>query len=86
MAEPDARERALKRLRAAAVAVRAHEAQVEELAEAIVEALTVGGLRPSEVDAEVPYDRNHVRRIAKARGVPPLRESTVAPKPKPPPK
>lgn len=82
MADADARERALTRLRAAAARVRQHESEREELAAAIVEALTTGGLRPNEVDKEVPYDRNHVRRIAKAAGVPPLKEPTVAAKPK----
>lgn len=86
MADADARERALTRLRAAAARVKQHEAEREELADAIVEALTAGGLRPSEVDREVPYDRNHVRRIAKAAGVPPLRESTVTPRAKAEPK
>lgn len=79
MAE-DPRAKSLARLRKAAAAVRKHEAEREELAAAIVEALTAGGFRPSEVDAEVPYDRNHVRRIAKAAGVPARRESTVLPR------
>lgn len=82
MADADPKTRALTRLRAAAARVRQHEDEREELAAAIVEALTTGGMRPNEVDKEVPYDRNHIRRIAKAAGVPPLRESTVAPKPK----
>lgn len=70
---------AMTRLRAAASRVRQHEPERQELAEAIVAALRAGW-RPSEVDSEVPYDRNHVRRIAKAAGVPPLRESTVLPR------
>lgn len=69
----------MTRLRAAAAAVRNHEDEKKALAEAIVEALRAGW-RPSEVDAEVPYDRNHIRRIAKAAGVPALREPTVRPR------
>jgi hypothetical protein len=76
MAE-DHRTEALDRLRKAAARVRKHEQERAELVGAIVFALTDGGLRPSEVDAEVPYDRNHVRRIAKAAGVEARRKTTV---------
>lgn len=75
----DRKAKAMSRLEAAAARVANHEAEREELAKAIVEAL-LAGARPSEVDAKVPYDRNHIRRIAKAAGVPPLRESTVLPR------
>lgn len=75
----DAKADTMTRLRAAAARVREHEAERTTLADAIVAALRAGW-RPSEVDAEVPYDRNHVRRIAKAAGVPPLREPTVQPR------
>ena len=75
----DQKAASMTRLRAAAARVRQHEAERQGLAEAIVAALRAGW-RPSEVDAEVPYDRNHIRRIAKAAGVPPLREPTVAPR------
>lgn len=68
----------MERLEAAAAAVREHDAQREELADAIVEALTAGW-RPSQVEAKVPYDRNHVRKIAKDRGVPGRRPPTVGP-------
>lgn len=63
---------AMTRLRKASAAVREHEDERSELAAAIVAAL-LAGWRPVEVDAEVPYDRNHIRRIAKAAGVPALR-------------
>lgn len=59
----------MARLRRAAARVRKHEAERLELAEAIVEARK-RGWRPVEVEREVPYDRNHVARIAKAGGVP----------------
>lgn len=75
MTEPatDARKAAaMARLRAAAARVRKHEAERIELAEAIVEA-RMAGWRPVEVEDEVPYDRNHTARIAKAGGVPPMR-------------
>jgi hypothetical protein len=63
------------RLRAAAAAVAGHDDDRRKLADAIVYALSVG-VRPSEVDAVVPYDRNHVRRIAKKAGIPALRNPT----------
>jgi hypothetical protein len=76
------KDEAMTRLRAAAARVSQHEAERLELAAAIVEALNAGA-RPSEVDAEVPYDRNHIRRIAKAAGVPARRDTTVMPIPRP---
>jgi hypothetical protein len=77
MADDEARmEQAMTRLRDAATAVARHPAEVEALAQAIVEALNAGW-RPSQVEAAVPYDRNHVRRIAKARGVAARRAPTV---------
>jgi hypothetical protein len=78
MAEPG-RDEALERLRAAAAKVREHDAQREELAAAIVFALT-HDVRPVEVDEIVPWDRNYVRRVAKKAGVPARRESTVRPR------
>lgn len=51
----------------------------DRLAEQIVAALRAG-VKPSDVDKVVPYDRNHIRRIAKAAGVPPLRQPTVRPR------
>ena len=52
----------------------------EALNEAIVDVLMSRTLGPSEVTRHVPYERQHVGRIAKAGGVPPLRESTVVSK------
>jgi hypothetical protein len=43
----------------------------------IVTVLKARTLGPSEVARIVPYERNHVGRVAKAGGVPPLRERTV---------
>ncbi|MFE5871634.1 hypothetical protein ACFQ6V_23720 [Streptomyces roseifaciens] len=47
------------------------------LNEGIAEVLMARTLGPSEVTRLVPYERQHVGRIAKAAGVPPLRERTV---------
>ncbi|MFE6868334.1 hypothetical protein ACFVFS_17430 [Kitasatospora sp. NPDC057692] len=49
----------------------------EALNAGIVEVLKARALGPSEVTRIVPYERQHVGRIAKAGGVPPLRERTV---------
>jgi hypothetical protein len=53
------------------------EAIRTRLSEAIVEVLMTKALGPSEVTRLVPFERQHVGRIAKAAGVPPLRERTV---------
>lgn len=57
------------------------EGQFEEarqaLNKAIVDVLKARVLGPSEVTRHVPYERQHVGRIAKAAGIPPLRERTV---------
>nr|BEK68828.1 hypothetical protein KPHV_60550 [Kitasatospora purpeofusca] len=53
------------------------DAAREALNAGIVEVLTARSLGPSEVSRLVPYERQHVGRIAKAGGVPPLRERTV---------
>ncbi|MFD4912818.1 hypothetical protein ACFWNR_06300 [Streptomyces virginiae] len=53
---------------------RAHEQARDALHEAIIRNLMTRTLRPSQVERHGPYDRNHVGRIAKAAGVPPLRE------------
>lgn len=63
----------MKRLKKADAAVRRHEAERRELAEAIVEA-RLAGWRPAEVEKAVHYDRNHIGRIVKADGRVPLRE------------
>lgn len=47
------------------------------LNEGIVEVLRAKTLGPSEVTRLVPYERQHVGRISKAAGIPPLRERTV---------
>lgn len=49
----------------------------KETHDAIVNVLMSRTLGPSEVARRVQYDRQHVARIAKKAGVPPLREATV---------
>jgi hypothetical protein len=49
----------------------------KETHDAIVDILMARTLGPSEVARRVQYDRQHVARIAKKAGVPPLREATV---------
>ena len=56
------------------------EAARTALNEGIIEVLKARTLGPSEVARHVPYERNHVGRVAKAGGVPPLREATVVSK------
>lgn len=53
------------------------EAARKALNEGIVEVLKARTLGPSEVTRIVPYERQHVGRISKAAGIPPLRERTV---------
>ncbi|MFI1166547.1 hypothetical protein ACH4UM_23825 [Streptomyces sp. NPDC020801] len=53
------------------------EAARTALNEGIVEVLRARTLGPSEVTRHVPYERQHVGRISKAAGIPPLREPTV---------
>lgn len=50
----------------------------DALHEAIVRHLTERNAAPSVVSRHSPYDRNHVGRIAKAAGVPPLRKRPSA--------
>lgn len=53
------------------------DAARETLHAAIVKHLMERNAPPGKVAEHSPYDRNHVGRIAKAAGVPPLRERTV---------
>lgn len=53
------------------------EAARAALNEGIVDVLKARTLGPSEVTRHVPYERQHVGRISKAAGIPPLREPTV---------
>jgi hypothetical protein len=57
------------------------ERRRERLAAAIVKALTVG-VRPSVIEREAPYDRQHIDRIRKAAGLPAKRAATVQAIPK----
>jgi hypothetical protein len=54
------------------------EAAREELTKDIADVLMARALGPSEVTRLVPFERQHVGRIAKAAGVPPLRAPTVS--------
>lgn len=56
-----------------------------ELNAAIADVLMAKTLGPSEVTRLVPYERQHVGRISKAAGVPPLRPRTVVSAKNPPP-
>lgn len=78
MADDEA-ERAMEELREAVAEYERCNDVRERLAAKIVVALRAGN-KPSKVSDAVPYDRNHVRRIAKAAGLPPLREPTVQPR------
>lgn len=49
----------------------------DTISEAIVRILKEKTLGPSEVSRHVPFERQHVGRIAKAGGVEPLRPPTV---------
>lgn len=55
----------------------AFEVARRALNEGIVDVLKAKTLGPSEVTRLVPYERQHVGRISKAAGIPPLRERTV---------
>lgn len=75
------RDAALKELDKLSAAYEAAEkrfdAARDTLHDAIVKHLKERNARPGEVSDHTPYDRNHIRRIASAAGVPPLRERTV---------
>lgn len=51
----------------------------DALAKAIAAALKAG-VRPVDLEPEVPYKREHIRRLARSAGAPPLREATVVSK------
>jgi hypothetical protein len=57
-------------------ATKAIDGARDELGQAIAAAL-IAGVRPTDLEPEVPYNREHIRRLARAHGAPPLRESTV---------
>jgi hypothetical protein len=67
---------AVRRLRRAEKALDGARAA---LGQAIADALNAG-VRPVNVEPEVPYKREHIRRIARDHGVAPLREPTVVSK------
>jgi hypothetical protein len=52
------------------------ERRRERLAAAIVKALQAD-VRPSAIEREVPYDRQHIDRIRRAAKIPPKRRPTV---------
>ncbi len=77
-ARKDAAQKELDKLTAAyEAAKKPFEEARDALHDAIVRHLKERNLRPSEVTDHTPYDRNHIRRVASAAGVPPLRERTV---------
>lgn len=55
------------------------EEKREALRAAIVRHLAERNAPPGKIAKSANYDRNHVGRLAKAAGVPPLREPTVRP-------
>ena len=67
-------------IRSAVARLNAAEAELEaaraKLAREIGDALK-NGVRPVDVEDEVPYKREHIRRIAREQGVPPLRPPTA---------
>ncbi|WP_224274034.1 hypothetical protein [Streptomyces sp. LS1784] len=81
MTSTDDQKAARARLAELSAAYTEAEAKLEEAREAlnagIVDVLMARTLGPSEVTRLVPYERQHVGRIGKAGGVPPLRERTV---------
>ena len=84
MATPEEQQEARNRLTKLAAAFTKAEQHLEavrqDLNEGIVDVLMARTIGPSEVTRLVPYERQHVGRIAKAAGVPPLREATVVSK------
>jgi hypothetical protein len=74
-------EAALKELDALTAAYEAAKKPFDEAREAlhsaIIKHLLERNARPGQVAEHTPYDRNHIRRIATAAGVPPLRDRTV---------
>jgi hypothetical protein len=77
-ARRDAALKELDKLSAAyAAAEKKLDAARDALHDSIIKHLKERNARPGEVSDHTPYDRNHIRRIANAAGVPPLRERTV---------
>ena len=58
-------------------ATKAAEAKRAALHAAIVRHLRERSAPPGEIASHVPYDRNYVRKLGDAAGVPPLRTPTV---------
>lgn len=79
--EREREEAALKELDSLSAAYEAAKKPFDEardaLHSAIIKHLMERNARPGQVAEHTPYDRNHIRRIATAAGVPPLREATV---------
>lgn len=74
----DAAIRELDKLSAAyEAAERTLDKRRDALHSAIIKHLMERNIRPVDAEKHTPYDRNHIRRIAQAAGVPPLRERTV---------
>lgn len=79
--DPETEAAALSELDALTEAFRqaeaAFEAARERVQEAIVRHLRERNAAPGKIAAHSPYDRNHVRRLGDAAGIPPLRTPTV---------
>lgn len=76
MTAPEQMARVRAAVKKLARAEHATTAARDELGDAIAAAL-LAGVRPTQLEREVPYNREHIRRIARAHDVPPLREPTV---------
>ncbi|MFE7566245.1 hypothetical protein ACFU76_04665 [Streptomyces sp. NPDC057539] len=79
--EREREDAALKEMDELTAAYREAEAVFNERRDAvhsaIIRHLTERNTTPGKIAVHSPYDRNHVGRITKAAGVPPLRERTV---------
>jgi CO/xanthine dehydrogenase FAD-binding subunit len=75
---PKATDQQLEGIRRAVARLKAAEEELEaaraDLAREIGDALK-DGVRPVDVEDEVPYKREHIRRIAREQGVPPSRRT-----------
>lgn len=80
MATDEERAAAEAELDALTAEYREHEGVTKKLHAAIVKHLKAKTLRPTEVVEHVPFTAVHVGRIARAGGVPLLREPTVVSK------
>lgn len=80
MAKPKATDEDLAGIRRAVARVKEASDELDaaraDLAREIGDAMKAG-VRPTDIEPEVPFKREHIRRIAREQGVPPLRPPTV---------